>query len=134
MSLASTSTSTRVASAVRPATRASRAPASGRVVASAAAAAPAASARLSMRTSVSNTSALRPVARAAASRAAVRVQAGLLDKLTGKSGGAKKTVIITGASSGLGLATAVSLIDQVRHTAPTVCPHHACVCPVPQGL
>jgi protochlorophyllide reductase len=45
----------------------------------------------------------------------VRVQAGLLDKLTGKSGGAKKTVIITGASSGLGLATAVSLIDQETH-------------------
>ena len=132
MSTIISSVSTRVVSAARPSTRGTRAPATGRVAASPTV--PPAAARLSMRNSVSNTGALRAVAHATAPRATLKVQANLLHKLPFMGDGAKKTVIITGASSGLGLATAASLIDQVRHTAPTVCPHHPCVCPVPQGL
>ena len=112
MQALASSQTVRAAVATRPATRATRAPAAGRVAtASSAAAAPAA--RLSMRTSVSNTSALRAAQpmQTSASRNSVKVHAGLFsNKEPAKYG---KTVIITGASSGLGLATAQSLIEQV---------------------
>jgi hypothetical protein len=108
------SSSVRAAVAARPATRATRAPATGRVAMASNAAAPEV-ARLSMRTSVSNTSALRaqqPM-QTSASRASVKVHAGFFDKKDKAPGKYGKTVIITGTSSGLGLATAQSLIDQV---------------------